>query len=111
MKLAVIGSRELVVGFDELKKHIGEDVDELVSGGARGIDTCAQRYARENGIKMTEFLPEYERYGRAAPIVRNRQIAEYADEVLAFWDGKSRGTKSAISYFEKLGKKVTVIKL
>ena len=111
MKLAIIGSRELVVGFDELKKHIGEDVDELVSGGARGIDTCAQRYARENGIKMTEFLPEYERYGRAAPIVRNKQIAEYADEVLAFWDGKSRGTKSAISYFEKMGKKVTIVNL
>ena len=82
-----------------------------MSGGARGIDTCAAEFARAHGLKLTEFLPDYARYGKGAPIVRNKQIAEYADEVLAFWDGKSRGTLSVIKYCEKIGKRCSVIEL
>ena len=74
-------------------KFLPEDVTEIVSGGAKGIDTCAKEYALSNGIKLTEFLPEYEKYGRSAPLKRNITIIENADLVLAFWDGSSRGTK------------------
>ena len=56
-----------------------------------------------------EFLPEYARYGRAAPLKRNQSIADYADEGIAFWDGKSKGTADSIRRFERLGKKITVI--
>lgn len=108
MKIAVIGSRNLVV--KDLGRYLPENVTEIVSGGARGIDTCAREYAKAYGIKLTEFLPEYEKYGRSAPLKRNLQIIYYADLVLAFWDGHSRGTKFVIDNCKKRNKKVTVIK-
>ena len=108
MKVAVIGSRNLTV--ENLGQYLPEKTTEIVSGGARGIDTCAREYASGNGLKLTEFLPDYKRYGRGAPLKRNLQIIDYADEVLAFWDGQSRGTKYVIEQYKKRNKKVTVIK-
>ena len=99
MKEAVIGSRGLQV--EHLENYLPEGVTEIVSGGARGIDTCAKNYALEHDLKLTEFLPEYSRYGRGAPLRRNITIIEYADLVLAFWDGKSRGTKFVIDNCKK----------
>ena len=96
MKVAVIGSRG--IKLDNLGDYLPDDLTEIVSGGAKGVDTTAREYATEHGIKLTEFLPEYNRYKRGAPLKRNIQIAEYADKVLAFWDGKSRGTKFVIDY-------------
>lgn len=106
MKIAVIGSRGLRV--DDLGKYLPENTTEIVSGGAKGVDTSAKEYAEKNNIKLTEFLPEYEKYGRGAPLRRNLQIIGYADEVLAFWDGTSRGTKYVIDNCKKQNKKVTV---
>ncbi|MBQ3055464.1 MAG: hypothetical protein IJC88_05095 [Oscillospiraceae bacterium] len=106
MKVAVIGSRGLAV--DDLGKYLPEETREIVSGGARGIDTCAREYALANGLKLTEFLPEYDKYGRGAPLKRNLQIIEYADLVLAFWDGTSRGTKYVIDNCKKQGKPVRI---
>lgn len=106
MKIAVIGSRNLTV--NDLGKYLTEDVTEIVSGGAKGIDLCAREYARVNKIKLTEFLPEYEKYGRGAPLKRNLQIIDYADLILAFWDGKSKGTKYVIDNCKKRNKKVSV---
>lgn len=106
MKLAVIGSRNL--NIVNLSEYLPKDVTEIVSGGARGIDTCAREYAFANNIKLTEFLPKYEKYGRAAPLYRNLQIIDYADEVFAFWDGKSRGTAFVIKHCRSKNKKVTV---
>ena len=107
MKLAIIGSRKITV--KNIGEYIRADCDEIVSGGAVGVDTCAAEFALKKGIKLTEFLPIYEKYGRGAPIVRNRQIVDYADEVIAFWDGSSRGTLSVIKYCEKQGKPCRVI--
>ena len=106
MKVAVIGSRNLKV--DDLGKYLPGGVTEIVSGGARGVDTCAREYALANGIKLTEFLPEYDKYGRGAPLRRNITIIEYADLVLAFWDGSSRGTKYVIDNCKKRGVPVKV---
>lgn len=66
------------------------------------------RVRKKKGIKLTEFLPEYSKYGRGAPLRRNLEIIAYADEVVAFWDGKSRGTKFVIDNCKKQSKKVTV---
>lgn len=107
MKLAVVGSRNLT--NIALNRYIKEDVEEIVSGGAVGVDRCAAEYAKNNGLKLTEFLPEYERYGRAAPIVRNKQIVDYADKVLVFWDGSSKGALSVIRYAQKIGKSLEII--
>ncbi len=108
MKVAVIGSRGLIV--EDLGKYLPPDTTEIVSGGAKGIDTCAREYALAHGLTLTEFLPEYDKYGRGAPLKRNLQIIEYADMVLAFWDGTSRGTKFVIENSKKLGKTIRVFK-
>ncbi len=106
MIIAIIGSRNLVV--DDLSEYIPDEVTEIVSGGAKGIDTCAKEYAVSNGIPITEFLPEYSRFGKAAPLKRNLRIIDYADRVIAFWDGKSRGTKYVIDSCKALNKAITV---
>lgn len=106
MKVGVIGSRGLTV--DNLEQYLPKNTTEIVSGGAKGIDTCAREYAISHGIKLTEFLPEYSRYGRGAPLKRNLKIIEYADVVIAFWDRQSKGTKNVIENCKKLNVKVDV---
>ena len=73
------------------------------------MDSYAEDYAKKNGLKLTVYLPQYERYGRAAPIVRNKKIVDYAEKIVAFWDGKSKGTLSVIKYAEKTGKPCEII--
>ena len=99
MRVAVIGSRGLRV--DDLENYLPPETTEIVSGGAKGIDACAREYALRRGLKLTEYLPEYSRYGRAAPLKRNITIIENADLVLAFWDGRSRGTRYVIDNCKK----------
>ena len=86
MKLAVVGSRKLTNIV--LDTYVSKEVKEIVSGGAAGVDLCAAEYARKNKLKLTEFLPEYKRYGRAAPIIRNKRIVEYADKIIVMRKGK-----------------------
>lgn len=106
MKVAVIGSRGITQV--NLEDYLPEGTTEIVSGGARGVDTCARKYANERGLILTEFLPDYEHFGRGAPLRRNIEIIDYADLVLAFWDGESRGTKFVIENCEKRSKEVRV---
>ena len=107
MKLAIVGSRNLTNIV--LDTYISEEVEEIVSGGALGVDLCAAEYAKKKGLRLTEFLPQYGRYGRAAPIVRNKKIVDYADKIIVFWDGSSKGTLSVIQYAQKIGKPFEVI--
>ena len=106
MKIAVVGSRSVTVS--DIGKYIS-NAEEIVSGGAVGVDCCAAKYAKEHGIRLTEFVPQYERYGRAAPIVRNKEIVDYSDKIIAFWDGNSKGTLSVIKYAQKVGKPCEII--
>ena len=106
MKVAIIGSRGIT--RVNLKDFIPEDTTEIVSGGARGVDTCARNFAKENNLILTEFLPDYEHFGRGAPLRRNIEIIDYSDLVLAFWDGESRGTKFVIENCRKRNKQVLV---
>ena len=106
MKVAVIGSRNLTVS--DLAQYLPTGTTEIVSGGARGIDTCAKTYALSHGLKLTEFLPDYRRYGKSAPLRRNLQIIDYADTVIALWDGHSRGTAFVIDRCRSIQKQVTV---
>ena len=106
MKVAIIGSRGLSVTY--LGRYLPKNTTEIVSGGAKGVDTSAREYALAHGIKLTEFLPECTRFCKSAPLKRNITIIEYSDIVLAFWDGKSRGTKFVIDNCRKLGVEVRV---
>ena len=106
MKIAVVGSRS--IKSLNLDNYLTQ-ADEIVSGGASGVDSCATDYAKRNGIKLTLFLPEYDRYGRAAPLVRNKKIVDYVDTVIVFWDGSSKGTLSVIKYAEKVEKPCKII--
>ena len=94
MRVAVIGSRGLMV--DDLGKYLPDNVTEIVSGGVRGVDSCARSYAQTHGIKLTEFLK------------RNITIIQNADLVLAFWDGTSHGTKFVIDNCKKIGVPVKI---
>ena len=107
MRIAIVGSRNITV--ENIGQYLPDSVCEIVSGGAKGVDACAAEYAVSHKIALKEFLPEYEKYGRAAPVVRNKKIVDYADEAIAFWDGVSKGTLSVIRYCEKIGKKCMVV--
>lgn len=109
MRVAIIGSRNIRVA--NLGQYLPEGTTEIISGGAKGVDTCAREYAIAHGIRLTEFLPDYKRYGRGAPLKRNYSIVENAELVLAFWDGISRGTKHAMEYADKQGVPVRVIRM
>lgn len=102
MNIIICGSR----GFDDYKRFQVE-MDEflhlrdkesviLVSGGARGADSMAKTYARKYDYKFEEVLPDWEGLGKKAGMVRNIQMLEVADTVIAFWDGRSKGTAHMI---------------
>ena len=82
---------------------------EIVTGGAVGVDTIAEKWAKKHGIEWVCYLPQYKIYGgKYAPLVRNKEMIEYADECVAFWDGKSKGTLMTIEYALSLGRKTAV---
>lgn len=112
MRVAIIGSRRVDCCVDRtILRYLPSDTTEVVSGGAEGVDTAAARVATELHIPLRVFLPDYETYGRRAPLMRNLQIIEYADSVLAFWDGTSRGTMHVITECIKRGRPVRIVPL
>ena len=110
VKVAVVGSRSLAhLQVDFILPYIPEDATEIVSGGARGVDSLGELAAKELGLKFTCFLPDYHNFGKIAPLIRNEKIVDYADYVLAFWDTKSRGTRNTILHCIKKQKPFRVI--
>ena len=109
MKLAVVGPRTFT-DYTLLSKELSKyKPDEIVSGGAQGADNLAEKYAYYAGIPVTIFKPNWDKFGKSAGFVRNSQIVEYADGVVAFWDKTSKGTEHSINLAKKANKKVTVI--
>jgi len=107
MKLLIAGSRS-TTDFD-LSPHVPEGVELIITGGAKGVDTLAEVYARERGIPVLTVKPCYGKYGRAAPIRRDEEMVDMADGVLVIWDGVSRGSKHTADYARKRGKPLTVV--
>ncbi|MBC8306892.1 MAG: DUF2493 domain-containing protein [Pelagibacterales bacterium] len=115
MKVAIIGSR----GFDDynLVEATMEEFHStnfqtttLVSGGAKGADRLGEKWANNHNIPTKIFLAEWDKYGRAAGFIRNKDIIANADYVIAFWDGESKGTKHSLDLCEKNGILYTIIK-
>lgn len=93
MKVIIAGSRQ-IEDYDTLLALIedtGWDIEEVVSGGCRGVDKMGERWAEERGIPVNVFNADWGQYGREAGELRNRDMAEYADGLILFWDGKSPG--------------------
>ena len=110
MRVAVIGSRQCgSLSAEEVVARLPEGCTEIVSGGARGVDRLAREAARRLGLPLREFLPDYGVFGRQAPLIRDREIAAYADQVLAFWDYQSRGTRYTILQALSMDKPVTIV--
>ena len=107
MKLLIVGSRS-IEDFD-LSPYISAEVDTIISGGACGIDSLAEKYADEHHISKYIMRPHYELYGRAAPLKRNEQMVNIADAVLVIWDGCSKGAQYTLKYAKKTNKPFTLI--
>lgn len=106
MKLAIVGSRDFD-DYEFLKRIINyHPCTQIISGGARGADTLAKRYATEHDIPIQEFIPNWDAHGKSAGFLRNEQIVKACDELVAFWNKISRGTKHSIDLAEKAGKPV-----
>lgn len=74
-------------------------ITEIVSGAAKGADQMGEWYAKEHNIPVRKFPAHWDLYGKSAGIRRNIEMAAYADQLVAFWDRKSRGTKHMIEHF------------
>lgn len=99
MKVIIAGSRKvedyrLVV---QAMERCGYEVTEVVCGMATGVDRLGEQWARANDISVTEMPADWNRHGRSAGPIRNRQMAEYADAAVIIWDGKSRGSRNMIN--------------
>lgn len=110
MVIAISGSRS-INNKDLLKSVINNSnfpISELVFGDAKGVDAMAKEFAVENKIPYKVFIPDWKKYGRKAGILRNIDMINHSDALIALWDGKSRGTKHAIDYAKKLSLLVSV---
>ena len=122
MKLIIAGGRDMTdkrlvqrefmefirLNLSDRRERLG-GITEIVSGGARGADRCGEWVAKFYSVPVKQFIPKWDELGKRAGFVRNAEMAEYADALLAFWDGSSKGTKHMIDIATKAGLKVKVV--
>ena len=113
-KVIVAGSRDITdVQFvhDQLDNYFHDRLQdiEIVTGMARGPDRIAYGYANKHDLPKYEFYPDWNRHGNRAGFLRNVQMADFADELIAFWDGRSKGTRHMIQQAERSGLKVEIV--
>ncbi len=108
--LAVVGSRTFS-NYKLLKEELNKrKFDELVSGGAMGADSLAERYAEEFNILIKLFPAEWTKYGKRAGYLRNKLIADYCNEAIVFWNGRSKGTENVISCLQNIKRPFKIVK-
>lgn len=112
MKVIIAGSRTGFVArnvFEAIEASpFHGKITEVVCGGASGVDTHGAYFARLRDIPIKYFIPDWDKYGKGAGMIRNKQMAYYADALIAVWDGESRGTKHMIDVMKQLDKPVYV---
>jgi len=113
-KLAIIGSRTFN-DYNLLKEKVDKILSEyrlniklIISGGAKGADSLAEQYAKEKGIEILIIKPNWDLYKKAAGFIRNADIINNSDIVIAFWNGISNGTKDSIAKAQKSEKTVFI---
>jgi len=112
MKITIAGSRDfknlVKVGIILKKLEIIYPEMEILTGGAKGVDEHANELAKYRGYKRKVIKPDWKQYGRHAGLMRNKKMVEESDMVVAFWNGKSKGTKNTIGHATKNGKELHV---
>jgi len=114
MKLIIAGSRDIHEARNIIDVMIlGEDIlqlpEEVINGGCWGVDMAGMIWAKGYAISIKTFSPDWTRYGKSAGPIRNEQMAEYADALLAIWDGESKGTWDMIKRADKHELKMLLI--
>ena len=107
----VIPDREKVwndLGW-RLGYYTGLDMVEIVCGMARGADLIGFDFAQYLGFPLKAFPADWDKHGRSAGYIRNKEMSEYADELIAYWDGRSNGTKNMIDLMQAARKPTTII--
>ena len=112
MNIAIIGSRNFS-NYSYMKENIlnnidVREIDNIVSGGARGADSLGEQFAKEFNINTIIFKPDWNKYGKAAGMIRNTDIINNCDIVFAFPIGESKGTYDSIKKAKKFNKKIYV---
>lgn len=113
MKILICGSRKDFNKDDaiELLADILMEIpleDEIIHGGAMGIDMYANGFFKARCQNVKTYRPDYAKYGKEAPLIRDKEMVDKSDKVIAFWNGKSTGTKYTIDYARKKGKPVDI---
>ena len=113
IKLAIVGTRNPKLSYNEwenllLQEVAPNDLSLIISGGATGIDTYAKLFAGRHHIPLMEYLPDYSKYGKSAPLRRNSQIVKEATNVIAFPSAKSRGMFHSILEARKMHKQLII---
>jgi predicted Rossmann fold nucleotide-binding protein DprA/Smf involved in DNA uptake len=101
MKVIIAGSRNVKFTLEELDTLIVKSeykITEVISGGAKGIDKLGERWAAKHEILLSVYHADWETYGKKAGILRNKQMVDHADALIAVWDGQSHGTQSTIKF-------------
>lgn len=112
MRCIIAGGRKFN-DFGLLKQVLEEykdEIEEVVCGGADGADSLGELWGRQNGVPIRYFMAEWDKYGKAAGAIRNAEMAEYGDFLIAFWDGKSRGTANMIQAMKNRKKHGKVVR-
>lgn len=112
MKVIIAGGRDFFdYEFLSMKCDVilhGKPTVEIVSGTANGADRLGERYAKEKGHTVKQFPAQWDKFGKSAGYKRNQQMADYADLLIVFWDGKSRGSKHMIDIAKSQGLTISV---
>jgi hypothetical protein len=110
MKTIIAGSRDIsdINHVRAAVLHAGFEITEVVSGAARGIDRLGEDWATEHSIPIVRYPADWNKHGKSAGYLRNQQMADYADALIAVWDGSSRGTNHMVQIMRKAGKPVFV---
>jgi hypothetical protein len=110
-KVIIAGSRTFndYTLLEETLNKFNLTITEIVSGTAKGADSLGERYATENNITIKKFPANWAKYNKSAGYIRNKEMAEYGDILIAFWDGKSKGTKHMIDLANNKNLSVNII--
>lgn len=110
MRVIIAGSRSARNYLDCIRAVDAArfEITEVISGTAAGADRLGERYAEENGITLRKFPADWSKHGKSAGYIRNQEMADNADALIALWDGESRGTKHMMDIAQKKGLQIYV---